>query len=63
MTYDEHDHGEEIRVGAEGGEDSARTGAPFAPHPDDDSALGDTDQHSRTAQDGTDPGDRQGMRG
>lgn len=53
----------EVRTGAEGGERSARTGAPFGAHPDDDSPLGDTDQHSRTAEEGTDPGDEQGMRG
>jgi hypothetical protein len=32
--------------GAEGGSGSADTQAPFAPHEDDDSELGDTDQHS-----------------
>jgi hypothetical protein len=38
------DHPEE--TGAEGGSGSTDTKAPFAPHEDDDSALGDTDQHS-----------------
>jgi hypothetical protein len=32
--------------GAEGGAPSSEPQAPFAPHEDDDSALGDTDQHS-----------------
>jgi hypothetical protein len=33
--------------GAEGGSASARdSSTPFSPHEDDDSALGDTDQHS-----------------
>jgi hypothetical protein len=31
---------------AEGGASSSDTQAPFAPHEDDDSELGDTDQHS-----------------
>lgn len=38
------DHPDE--AGAEGGPSSSDTKAPFAPHEDDDSALGDTDQHS-----------------
>ena len=32
--------------GAEGGAHPDGAPAPFAPHEDDDSALGDTDQHS-----------------
>jgi hypothetical protein len=32
--------------GADGGSSSSETKAPFAPHEDDDSELGDTDQHS-----------------
>jgi hypothetical protein len=38
------DHSSE--PGAEGGSGSSDAKAPFAPHEDDDSALGDTDQHS-----------------
>jgi hypothetical protein len=38
------DHAHES--GAEGGSSSSDTPAPFVPHEDDDSALGDTDQHS-----------------
>ena len=38
------DHPDE--PGAEGGSSSSDTKAPFAPHEDDDSALGDTDQRS-----------------
>jgi len=38
------DHPDES--GADGGSGSADTNAPFAPHEDDDSELGDTDQHS-----------------
>jgi hypothetical protein len=38
------DHPDE--PGAEGGSSASNTKAPFAPHEDDDSALGDTDQHS-----------------
>ncbi|MFZ0088165.1 MAG: hypothetical protein WAL63_01570 [Solirubrobacteraceae bacterium] len=33
--------------GAEGGTSSTGVKAPFAPHEEDDSALGDTDQHSK----------------
>jgi hypothetical protein len=54
MTHDEtppdradeapEDHPDE--PGAEGGSGSSDAKAPFAPHEDDDSALGDTDQHS-----------------
>jgi hypothetical protein len=32
--------------GAEGGSSSADTKVPFAPHEEDDSPVGDTDQHS-----------------
>ena len=38
------DHPEE--PGAEGGSNSTESKTPFAPHEDDDSALGDSDQHS-----------------
>jgi hypothetical protein len=38
------DHSDEPET--EGGSSSSDTKAPFAPHEDDDSALGDTDQHS-----------------
>ena len=38
------DHGGESR--ADGESSSSDTKAPFAPHQDDDSDLGDTDQHS-----------------
>ena len=39
------DHSDE--PGAAGGSDSARdVNTPFSPHRDDDSPLGDTDQHS-----------------
>lgn len=32
--------------GAEGGSSSADSKAPFAPHEDDDTPVGDSDQHS-----------------
>jgi hypothetical protein len=32
--------------GAEGGSSSADASVPFEPHEDDDSAVGDSDQHS-----------------
>jgi hypothetical protein len=38
------DHPDE--PGAEGGSSASHTKTPFAPHEDDDSELGDTDQHS-----------------
>ena len=38
------DHPDE--PGAEGGSPSSEPKAPFAPHEDDDSSFGDTDQHS-----------------
>lgn len=43
---DRADESPEDKPGAEGGSSASDTKAPFAPHEDDDSALGDTDQHS-----------------
>ncbi len=59
MDDDEPRHGEDTsedapqapendpdEPGAEGGEHPDAAPLPFAPHEDDDSAFGDTDQHS-----------------
>lgn len=43
---DRADEATEDQPGAEGGSSSSGTKAPFAPHEDDGSDLGDTDQHS-----------------
>lgn len=51
--HDALDHDDTSRLpalglpGSEGGDATADTWAPFAPHPDDRTPLGDTDQLSR----------------
>ena len=39
-------HDDDTETGAEGGESEAKDNLPGAPAEDDDSPLGDTDQHS-----------------
>jgi hypothetical protein len=43
-TEEVHDEG---GIGAEGGDDEAASNLPGAPSKDDDTPLGDTDQHSQ----------------
>ena len=47
-THETNDRDKRERSGAEGGESDAAKRPPPAPARDDDSPLGDTDQHSET---------------